>query len=74
MFTVARNSKTSVYEVHKDGCAHLNFPFMEVMVTGVVGESGNAVAKQSSEENEGCGYTTGPCVQRGKRPTYWGEW
>lgn len=77
MFTVARNSKSSIYEVHSDGCAHLNRPFMEVCVTGLQGESGEAVARQSANENEGCAYTTGPCVKarksRAAAEVFWGE-
>lgn len=64
-FTVARNAKTSLYEIHKEGCAHTNFGFMEATGT-VEAESGNEAAQREAERNDGCAYTTGPCVQRGK--------
>lgn len=72
-FAVARNERTSLYEVHKAGCAHLNLPHMDVMVGSVEASDGVTLAENSAYENEGCGYTTGPCVQRGKRETFWSD-
>ena len=71
-FTIARNNRTSLYEVHKAGCAHTRLGHMDFR-TDVEGTDGDTIARESAERNEGWGYTTGPCVKRGPRATYWGE-
>jgi hypothetical protein len=64
-FTVARNDKTSFYEVHRQGCFHLKAKHMEVMSGTYEAETGQAVAVQGETGNEGCFYRLGPCAKVG---------
>jgi len=69
--TTARNAKTTIYEVHKAGCTHLNFGHMEVM--GYVDhevEDAIAFTKDYAESQDGILATVGPCIKRGKREIY----
>ena len=70
--TIARNERNhGIYEVHKAGCAHLNLRHMDVMYDGTVtGADVAAYAAAQADDNEGCLYQVGPCLQRGKRPVY----
>lgn len=71
-FTIARNARTSLYELHKDGCAHTIARHMEVC-GNVEGTDGDTVAAYEADHNDGCAYTTGPCVKRGNHLVHFAD-
>jgi hypothetical protein len=62
-FTVARNSRTSLYEVHTAGCAHLISKHLEV---GGTFDAENAAEFAAAYEagNDGILTTLGPCAKQ----------
>jgi hypothetical protein len=62
IWTVARNDKTSFYEVHKAGCAHLNARHMEP--SGQYAGQPGAVADAFQAGNDGCLTRLGPCARK----------
>lgn len=62
-FAIARNARTSLYEVHADGCRHLIARHLEMMTTGNAGETGQEVADEFEARNDGCFATLGPCAR-----------
>lgn len=61
-WTIARNDKTTYYEVHADGCKHLIARHMEIMSTGLTGTS-REVAAEFERGNDYCLAKLGPCAK-----------
>ena len=63
-YSITRNTKTTLYEIHKIGCRHLALNHQEVMVEDEPFEgTGEELAANFTEENEGCTSKTAPCVR-----------
>lgn len=64
-FMVLRNERTSFYEVHVEGCAHKMARHQERMSGSYEAETGQQVAVEFEEGNEGCLAVLGPCAKAG---------
>jgi hypothetical protein len=62
-FEIARNTRTTLYEVHVSGCAHLISKNLERSGRTVTGSSGAEVAARFEANNEGCLTKLGPCAK-----------
>jgi hypothetical protein len=68
-FTFAYNQRTTYYDVHAAGCAHLSMeggkrhPSLVVMVTDEATDAKSAATKYESE-NEGCLTDIKPCARK----------
>lgn len=62
-FVVARNERTSLYEVHAAGCAHLTMS--KHLAHGFTTEGGSAteVAAEFESQNDGCLTKVSPCAK-----------
>lgn len=60
-FKIARNNRTTLYEVHASGCKHTASARFDYFVMKR-GETGAEVAAKFEEENEGCATKLGPCI------------
>lgn len=61
-WTIARDTRTSDYAIHRDGCRHLIARHLEVHVTGRTGTA-QEVADRFEAGNEGCWAVLGPCAR-----------
>ena len=64
-FSVARNAKTTLYEVHKDGCAHLKLGKFD-FVSKTSAATANAAASEFEANNDGCFSKLAPCTTGGR--------
>jgi len=64
-YTVAFNGKTTMYEVHADGCKHLMARHLDVCSMGYIGPDGAWVKNAFEAQNEGCLAKLGPCAKKG---------
>jgi hypothetical protein len=64
-WTIARNERTSLYEIHADGCRHTTMSrHLDVMVTGYYdGLTGREAKARYEADNEGCLAKLGPCAR-----------
>lgn len=62
--TVARNDKTSLYEVHVTGCFHLQAPHMEPMYSSTDFAHPAELVADFENGNEGCYAKLGPCARK----------
>ncbi len=65
-YRIARNSKTTLYEVHADGCKHLIAPHFDNVSSPVAGTSGQTVAADFEARNDDCYAKIGPCAKAAK--------
>src|SRR3954452_21705818 len=65
-FTVARNERTSLYEVHLAGCRHLIAAHLDVMAGEYEAATGAAVKAEFDADNEDCVAKLGPCAKAPK--------
>ena len=61
-FTFARNAKTTLYEVHVTGCAHLISKHLEACFAREARSATEAAAEFESR-NDGCYTKLGPCAK-----------
>lgn len=64
-FMILRNDRTSLYEVHVEGCAHKIARHMEQMHGSYEAPTGQQVAIDFEKGNEGCLAALGPCAKAG---------
>lgn len=65
IWTIAMNDKTTMYEVHAEGCKHLMSKHLLTM-TSEEASSGAEAAEIYEASNEGCLTVLGPCAKGGK--------
>lgn len=63
-YLVARNQKTSLYEVHAQGCKHLMAAHLESHNVAYVAPDGEWVKRTFEAQNEGCFAKLGPCAKK----------
>jgi hypothetical protein len=61
-WTIARNEKTSLYEIHAAGCKHLIAKHLEVM-SDYEAATGAALKETFEARNEDCFAKLGPCAK-----------
>jgi hypothetical protein len=61
-WTIARNDKTSFYEVHAAGCKHLIASYIEPMGPAYDGNPAD-IAADFNASNDGCIALLGPCAK-----------
>lgn len=64
-FTIARNEKTTLYEVHAKGCKHIAMSWHLDPMTDKEAATGAEAAATYESENEGCLTKLGPCAKKG---------
>lgn len=68
-FQLARNAKTSLYEVHAHGCTHLTFLDDAHDIDGT---NGPEAAQTYADQNDGLIIKLGPCVKGPRGVLYQG--
>lgn len=64
-YLVARNEKTTLYEVHAQGCKHLIAAHLDQHHMAYIGRDGAWVKQTFEAQNEGCLAKLGPCAKKG---------
>ena len=64
-FVAARNDRSGLYEVHAQECFHLRSPSLDVCPGTYEAPTGQQVAIEFEQANEGCLAALGPCAKAG---------